>query len=126
MEDSALEKGEYALLNAEEDDENVENDKEDEKDSEHKSLMWQSVSNLVSDIEGTGLLALPYVIQRGGLVAVVGLAVVPFICYHTGKILIECLYAKDTNNTKVNQCNCKKTPWIIEACYCKQSRHLLT
>ncbi|CAH3152414.1 unnamed protein product, partial [Pocillopora meandrina] len=50
----------------------------------------------MSSIEGTGLLALPYVIAESGLVAIAALIMVPFITYYAGAILIECLY--ETNN----------------------------
>ena len=95
---SGLQNGKYTLLHLEE---------EHESDSKHsdklasKSSMWQSVSNLVSDVEGTGLLALPYVIQKGGLLAITSLAIVPWICYYTGKVLIECLYVKNDDDEKV-------------------------
>lgn len=73
----------------------------DEETKVRKSSMWQSLVNLLSDIEGTGLLALPYVIEQGGIVAILALAIVPIICCYTGKILIECLYVRDNQGQKV-------------------------
>ncbi|RMX54045.1 hypothetical protein pdam_00013669 [Pocillopora damicornis] len=66
------------------------------EESAERSSLWKAVANLMSSIEGTGLLALPYVIAESGLVAIAALVVVPFITYYTGAILIECLY--ETNN----------------------------
>ena len=57
-----------------------------------KSSLWKAVVNLTSDIEGTGLLGLPYVIAHGGLMAIAALVIVPFIACYTGVILIDCLY----------------------------------
>ena len=66
------------------------------EESAGRSSLWKAVANLMSSIEGTGLLALPYVIAESGLVAIAALVMVPFITYYTGAILIECLY--ETNN----------------------------
>ena len=70
---------------------------EDEAPTTDKSPLWKAVVNLMSDIEGTGLLALPYVIAQSGLLAIAAMATVPFIAFYTGTILIDCLY--DTNDT---------------------------
>jgi len=97
--------GEYSLVAQDENKITSETsaDLPDDTKNVKKSSMWQSLVNLLSDIEGTGLLALPYVIERGGIVAIIALAIVPFICCYTGKILIECLYVKDTKGEMV--CN---------------------
>ncbi|CAH3184016.1 unnamed protein product [Porites lobata] len=67
---------------------------EDKAAATDKSPLWKAVVNLMSSIEGTGLLALPYVIAQSGLVAIAAMAVVPFIAFYTGAILIDCLYEK--------------------------------
>lgn len=69
---------------------------QEEDEAIEKSSMWQAWANLMSDIEGTGLLGLPYVIAQSGLVAIAALLFVPFIAFYTGIILINCLY--DTND----------------------------
>ena len=74
---------------------------EDEAPTTDKSPLWKAVVNLMSDIEGTGLLALPYVIAQSGLVAIAAMAVVPFIAFYTGTILIYCLYDKDDTGERV-------------------------
>ena len=74
---------------------------EDEAPTTDKSPLWKAVVNLMSDIEGTGLLALPYVIAQSGLVAIAAMAVVPFIAFYTGTILIDCLYDKNDTGERV-------------------------
>ena len=74
---------------------------EDEAPTTDKSPLWKAVVNLMSDIEGTGLLALPYVIAQSGLVAISAMAVVPFIAFYTGTILIDCLYDKNDTGERV-------------------------
>ncbi|XP_078344595.1 vesicular inhibitory amino acid transporter-like [Oculina patagonica] len=66
-----------------------------------KSSLWKAVVNLMSDIEGTGLLGLPYVIAHSGLVAIAALLVIPLITYYTGAILIDCLYEKNKAGERV-------------------------
>jgi hypothetical protein len=108
--ESCLEKGNYKLVSSREESSSESEEQtstkrpKDESSSETmnaKSSMWQTVCNLVSDLEGTGLLGLPYVIQQGGWLAIVVLTVVPFMCFYTGKILIECLYDKNSKDEKV-------------------------
>ena len=70
----------------------TEDDSAEDSEPTDKSSLWKAVVNLTSDIEGTGLLALPYVIAQSGLVAIAALVIVPFITYYTGTILIDCLY----------------------------------
>ena len=74
---------------------------EDEAPTTDKSPLWKAVVNLMSDIEGTGLLALPYVIAQSGLVAIGAMAAVPFIAFYTGTILIDCLYDKNDTGERV-------------------------
>ena len=74
---------------------------EDEAPTADKSPLWKAVVNLMSDIEGTGLLALPYVIAQSGLVAIAAMVVVPFIAFYTGAILIDCLYDKNDTGERV-------------------------
>ena len=66
-----------------------------------KSPLWKAVVNLMSDIEGTGLLALPYVIAQSGLVAIAAMATLPFIAFYTGAILIDCLYEENDAGERV-------------------------
>ena len=74
---------------------------EDKAAATDKSPLWKAVVNLMSSIEGTGLLALPYVIAQSGLVAIAAMAVVPFIAFYTGAILIDCLYEKNDAGERV-------------------------
>lgn len=54
-------------------------------------LAGWNVSNL---IQGTGILGVPYAVQQGGWAAVAMIFLVAFLCCHTGKLLIECMYEK--------------------------------
>ncbi|KAL9953591.1 hypothetical protein ACROYT_G041034 [Oculina patagonica] len=72
-----------------------------DKEPAGKSSLWKAVVNLMSDMEGTGLLDLPYVIAHSGLVAIAALLVIPFITYYTGAILIDCLYEKNEAGERI-------------------------
>ena len=74
---------------------------EESEETTGKSSLWKTVVNLLSDMEGTGLLGLPYVIAHIGLAAIVALLVVPFIAFYTGAILIDCLYEKNQAGERV-------------------------
>ena len=78
-----------------------EEDSAQDKEPAGKSSLWKAVVNLMSDIEGTGLLGLPYVIAHSGLVAILALLLIPFITYYTGAILIDCLYEKNEAGERV-------------------------
>ena len=72
-----------------------------ENEPADKSSLWKAVVNLITAIEGTGLLGLPYVIAQSGLVAVAALVAIPFIAYYTGTILVDCLYDNDDAGERV-------------------------
>ena len=74
---------------------------EDKAAATDQSPLWKAVVNLISDIEGTGLLALPYVIAQSGIVAIAAMAAVPFIACYTGAILIDCLYEENDVGERV-------------------------
>lgn len=74
---------------------------EQSEETAGKSSLWKTVVNLMSDMEGTGLLGLPYVIAHIGLVAVAALLVIPFIAFYTGAILVDCLYEKNHAGERV-------------------------
>lgn len=54
--------------------------------------MWKAAANFICDVEGTGLLGLPYAVLNGGVATLVALIIVPVICCYTGKIMVQCLY----------------------------------
>ena len=72
-----------------------------ENEPADKSSLWKAMVNLITAIEGTGLLGLPYVIAQSGLVAVAALVAIPFIAYYTGTILVDCLYDNDDAGERV-------------------------
>ena len=72
-----------------------------ENEPADKTSLWKAMVNLITAIEGTGLLGLPYVIAQSGLVAVAALVAIPFIAYYTGTILVDCLYDNDDAGERV-------------------------
>ena len=64
-----------------EDDEAAEDD-----NAANKSPLWKAGINLLSELNGAGIFALPYVIAQGGLLAVAMLVIVPFVAFYTGAI----------------------------------------
>lgn len=120
-EDCILSKGVYekcpfAMLPSEDEEEFIILSSEEPEERNRKSIPTsEAVLNLLTGLVGTGLLALPYVILKGGLVAIVMLIVVPFICYYTGRILIDCMYETSYNGFKVRVRSTYKD--IGEACW---------
>ena len=53
---------------------------------------WKAAVNFICDVEGTGLLGLPYAVLNGGVAALAALIIVPVICWYTGNIMVQCLY----------------------------------
>ena len=54
--------------------------------------MWKEAANFICDVEGTGLLGLPFAVLNGGVAALAALIIVPVTCCYTGTIMIQCLY----------------------------------
>ena len=73
----------------------------EDDEAANKSPWWKALINLISDIEGTSILALPYVISQSGLVAITALVVLPFVAFYTGAILIDCLYDENDAGERV-------------------------
>ena len=78
------------------DDEAAEDD-----EAANKSPLWKAGINLLCELNGAGIFALPYVIAQGGLLAVAMLVIVPFVAFYTGAILIDCLYDKNDTGERV-------------------------
>ena len=73
----------------------------DDDEGTNKSPLWKALINLMGEIEGTNIVALPYVISQSGLVAIVALVFVPFLGFYTGAILIDCLYDENDAGERV-------------------------
>lgn len=56
--------------------------------------MWKAAVNFICDVEGTGLLGLPYAVLNGGVASLAALVIVPVICCYTGIIMVQCLYGE--------------------------------
>lgn len=112
----AYQKWPFAMLPSEDEDDFIIESSEELEYAKDKSIPTsEAVLNLLSGLVGSGLLALPYVISKGGLIAIVILILAPFICYYTGKILIECMYERSCHGFKIRVRSTYKD--IGEACW---------
>ena len=75
-------------------------------------LAGWNVSNL---IQGTGILGVPYAVRQGGWAAVAMIFFVAFLCCHTGKLLIDCMYEK-SKKTGIRRRLRVNYPEVAEAC----------
>lgn len=62
--------------------------------------MWKAAVNFICDVEGTGLLGLPYAVLNGGVTALAALVIVPVICCYTGSIMVQCLYEERSSPSR--------------------------
>ena len=58
--------------------------------------LWKAAVNFICDVEGTGLLALPYAVLHGGVATLTALVIVSAICCYTGIIMVQCLYGESS------------------------------
>ena len=61
-----------------------------------QASVWKTILNLVNYIEGVGFLALPYAVYRAGIFAIAAFLFEPLICWYVTKVLIDCLYEKES------------------------------
>lgn len=62
---------------------------------------WQAGWNITNAIQGMSLVSLPYAVLHGGYFGLFSLVLVAYICCHTGKILVDCLYERDEETNKI-------------------------
>uniref|UniRef100_T1JBV7 Vesicular inhibitory amino acid transporter n=1 Tax=Strigamia maritima TaxID=126957 RepID=T1JBV7_STRMM len=62
---------------------------------------WQAGWNVTNAIQGMFVVSLPYAVKNGGYWGVFAMVFVAYICCHTGKILIQCLYELNERGEKV-------------------------
>lgn len=73
-----------------------------EFDSGHGKISeWQAGWNVTNAIQGMSLVSLPYAVLHGGYYGLLSLVLVAYICCHTGKILVDCLYERDDRTGKI-------------------------
>lgn len=65
---------------------------EGEFGSDVKISEWQAGWNVTNAIQGMFIVSLPYGVLHGGYWGIFSLLFVAYICCHTGKILVACLY----------------------------------
>ncbi|XP_037498504.1 vesicular inhibitory amino acid transporter [Rhipicephalus sanguineus] len=53
---------------------------------------WQAGWNVTNAIQGMFIVSLPYSVLHGGYWGIFALVFVAYMCCHTGKILVDCLY----------------------------------
>ncbi|EDO41289.1 predicted protein [Nematostella vectensis] len=53
---------------------------------------WRATLNTINYMEGSGFVALPYAVARGGLAGALGFILVPIIFTYTAHIMVDCLY----------------------------------
>ncbi|XP_028515437.1 vesicular inhibitory amino acid transporter-like [Exaiptasia diaphana] len=56
---------------------------------------WKMVLNLLNYMEGVGFLAIPYAVREGGITALLGICLLPFILGYTANLLSQCIDEKD-------------------------------
>lgn len=69
--------------------------------SGHKIDEWQAGWNVTNAIQGMSLVSLPYAVLHGGYWGIFSLIGTAYICCHTGKILVDCLYERDEKSGKI-------------------------
>ena len=62
-----------------------------------QASVWKTALNLVNYMEGAGFLTLPYAVYRGGFFTLVAFLVVPIILWYSCKVLIDCLYERQSD-----------------------------
>jgi len=87
----------------------------------HTFLAGWNVSNL---IQGTGILGVPYAVQQGGWGGVASCFIVAFLCCHTGKLLIDCMY-ETSQKTGIKRRLRVNYPEVAEAVWGKTGYRLV-
>merc|ERR1711884_717603 len=57
-----------------------------------KITEYEAAWNVTNAIQGMFIVSLPYAVYHGGYWAIIAMVGISYICCHTGKILVECLY----------------------------------
>ncbi|XP_055342176.1 vesicular inhibitory amino acid transporter-like [Paramacrobiotus metropolitanus] len=60
--------------------------------TQHKISEWQAGWNVTNAIQGMFVVSFPYTVLKGGYWAIISMVFFAYICCHTGKILVDCLY----------------------------------
>lgn len=63
--------------------------------------IWQAGWNITNAIQGMSLVSLPFAVLHGGYCGILSLILVAYICCHTGKILVDCLYEYDEKTGQI-------------------------
>ncbi|EDO26938.1 predicted protein, partial [Nematostella vectensis] len=67
-------------------------DREERDANDGTNSTWRATLNTINYMEGTGFLALPYAVSRGGIAGALGFILVPIILAYTAYISVDCAY----------------------------------
>lgn len=70
-----------------------------EKSYSNRIDEWQAAWNVTNAIQGMFVVSLPYAVANGGYWALLAMLLVAYVCCYTGKILVDCLYDDDDDQT---------------------------
>ncbi|XP_071173541.1 vesicular inhibitory amino acid transporter-like [Mytilus edulis] len=76
-------------------------EKFEDESKRYKISEWQAGWNITNAIQGMFVVSFPYAVLQGGYWTLLAIIVVAYICCHTGKILVECLYEEDRYGQKI-------------------------
>jgi vesicular inhibitory amino acid transporter len=62
---------------------------------------WQAGWDVTNAIQGMSLVSLPYAVLHGGYSGLFSIILVAYICCHTSKILVDCLYERDEKTGQI-------------------------
>ncbi|XP_022051313.2 vesicular inhibitory amino acid transporter-like [Acanthochromis polyacanthus] len=80
---------------------------------------WEASWNVTNAIQGIFVLGLPFALVQSGYVGLVLLVLSAWICNHTGRTLVACLYEEERSGGLVSKIRVRRTYLdIMEAC-CK-------
>ncbi|KAK5879844.1 hypothetical protein CesoFtcFv8_022923 [Champsocephalus esox] len=80
---------------------------------------WEAGWNVTNAIQGIFVLGLPFALVRSGYVGLVLLVLSAWVCNHTGRILVACLYEEEQSGGSVSQVRVRRSYQdVVEAC-CK-------
>ncbi|KAK5852747.1 hypothetical protein PBY51_006591 [Eleginops maclovinus] len=80
---------------------------------------WEAGWNVTNAIQGIFVLGLPFALVRSGYVGLVLLVLSAWVCNHTGRILVACLYEEEQSGGSVSQVRVRHSYQdVVEAC-CK-------
>ncbi|XP_068610202.1 vesicular inhibitory amino acid transporter-like [Brachionichthys hirsutus] len=79
---------------------------------------WEAGWNVTNAIQGIFVLGLPFALVRSGYVGLILLGVSAWVCNHTGRILVDCLYEEQLSGGSESKVRVRRSYQdIVEACW---------